>query len=50
MGEGIPPTFILGLNSMRERAEELGGRIRFENQSEGGARVQAWLPLPEDEA
>jgi signal transduction histidine kinase len=39
----------VGLNSMRERAEELGGRIDFENQPQGGARVWAWLPLPGDE-
>jgi signal transduction histidine kinase len=47
-GPGFPAEFHfgVGLNSMRERAEELGGTIRFENQSTGGARVQVWLPLP----
>jgi signal transduction histidine kinase len=50
-GPGFPPDIHLGvgLTSMRERAEELGGHIRFENQTEGGARVQIWLPLPGDE-
>lgn len=47
-GPGFPPEFHfgVGLNSMRERAEELGGRIRFDNQPQGGACVQIWLPLP----
>ena len=46
-GTGYPAGFHfgVGLNSMRERAEELGGTIRFENQPEGGARIQVWLPL-----
>lgn len=50
-GPGFPPDlhFGIGLNSMRERAEELGGHLRFENQSQGGARVQVWLPLPGEE-
>jgi signal transduction histidine kinase len=50
-GKGYPANFHfgVGLNSMRERAEELGGTIRFENQSQGGARVQVWLPLLGDE-
>jgi signal transduction histidine kinase len=50
-GRGYPADFHfgVGLNSMRERAEELGGTIRFENQSQGGARVQVWLPIPGDE-
>jgi len=37
----------VGLTSMRERAEELGGQIVFGNKPEGGAQVQVWLPLPE---
>jgi signal transduction histidine kinase len=51
-GPGFPPDvhFGVGLNSMRERAEELGGHLRFDNQPEGGARVQVWLPLPGEEA
>ena len=46
-GAGYPDDFHfgVGLNSMRERAEELGGTIRFENQPQGGARVHVWLPL-----
>jgi signal transduction histidine kinase len=50
-GPGFPPEFHfgVGLNSIRERAEELGGHIRFDNQPTGGARVQVWLPLPGDE-
>ncbi|MFN8455833.1 MAG: histidine kinase [Anaerolineae bacterium] len=51
-GPGFPPEFHfgIGLNSMRERAEELGGHLHFENQLAGGAQVQVWLPLPGDEA
>jgi signal transduction histidine kinase len=51
-GAGYPADFHfgVGLNSMRERAEELGGTIHFENQPQGGARVQVWLPIPGDEA
>jgi signal transduction histidine kinase len=47
-GPGYPPDFHsgVGLNSMRERTEELGGQIHFENRPGGGARVQVWLPLP----
>lgn len=50
-GRGYPVDFHygIGLNSMRERAEELGGTIRFENQTAGGARVHVWLPLLGDE-
>jgi signal transduction histidine kinase len=50
-GRGYPVDFHfgVGLNSMRERTEELGGTIRFENQARGGARVEVWLPLPGDE-
>ncbi|MFN8455832.1 MAG: GAF domain-containing sensor histidine kinase [Anaerolineae bacterium] len=51
-GPGFPPEFHfgVGLNSMRERAEELGGHLHFENQLAGGAQVQVWLPLPGEEA
>jgi len=50
-GKGYPDRFHfgVGLNSMRERAEELGGTVHFENQPKGGAKVQVWLPLPGDE-
>ncbi len=34
----------VGLASMRERAEELGGTFAVESTPAGGARVSAWLP------
>jgi signal transduction histidine kinase len=37
----------VGLLSMQERAEELGGRCVIEPGSLGGTRVRAWLPLGE---
>lgn len=51
-GVGIAPDLHVGvgLHSMRERAEELGGRLRVENHPTGGVYVQVWLPLPGDEA
>jgi signal transduction histidine kinase len=51
-GAGFPAGFHygVGLNSMRERAEELGGTIQFANRPEGGAQVKVWLPAPGDEA
>ena len=36
----------VGMSSMRERAEELGGTLLVEPGQEGGARVLARLPLP----
>ncbi len=36
----------VGLASMRERAEEIGGRCVVENGENGGARVTAQLPIP----
>ena len=36
----------VGLSSMRERAEELGGTCVVEPDPEGGTRVLARLPLP----
>jgi len=49
-GPGFPAGlhYGVGLTSMRERAEELGGQITLDNQSEGGARVRVWLPLPKE--
>jgi two-component system NarL family sensor kinase len=37
------------MNSMRERAEELGGTLVVEQNPEGGTRVVARLPLPGEE-
>ena len=36
----------VGLRSMRERAEELGGEVRIEPQPHGGTWVWARLPIP----
>jgi two-component system NarL family sensor kinase len=36
----------VGMSSMRERAEELGGKLAVERNPEGGTRVLANLPLP----
>jgi signal transduction histidine kinase len=46
-GAGIPEERVagVGLSSMRERAEELGGTLEVEPESEGGTRVHARLPL-----
>jgi len=41
----LQPT--LGLRSMRERAEELGGRFTIESHNGGGTIVKAELPLEE---
>lgn len=52
-GVGIGSGYIagVGLHSMRERAEELGGRLRIRVGSAGGTRVTAWFPCdtPEGE-
>jgi signal transduction histidine kinase len=46
-GDGIPAgrSAGVGLSSMRERAEELGGSCAVEPTPEGGTRVLARLPL-----
>ncbi|HRV94047.1 MAG TPA: sensor histidine kinase, partial [Anaerolineae bacterium] len=46
-GRGFPAQYHhgVGLNSMRERAEELGGRIALTNLSAGGAEIRIELPL-----
>jgi signal transduction histidine kinase len=44
--EGVPPG--VGMNSMRERAEELGGWVVIESLEAGGARVRAELPMSEE--
>jgi two-component system, NarL family, sensor kinase len=50
-GVGVPPTRQagVGLRSMRERAEELGGTCLVEARPSGGTRVRARLPLPPGE-
>ena len=47
-GDGLPtgPRAGVGLASMRERAEELGGTCRVERGPAGGTGVLARLPLP----
>jgi signal transduction histidine kinase len=47
-GRGLPEQHRsgVGLLSMRERAEELGGTCRIEPAPGGGTRVVAYLPLP----
>ncbi|MDQ3891822.1 MAG: sensor histidine kinase, partial [Actinomycetota bacterium] len=50
-GVGMPKDRIagVGLSSMRERAEELGGTCDVEPDPGGGTRVLARLPLPTSE-
>ncbi len=51
-GRGLPADLRpgVGLRSLRERAEELGGSCTVEPVPEGGTRVCAQLPLPKEEA
>jgi signal transduction histidine kinase len=46
-GRGLPARRRdgIGLRSMRDRAEELGGTFRIARRSEGGTIVAAELPL-----
>jgi signal transduction histidine kinase len=46
-GVGIPKGRLagVGMSSMRERAEELGGKLVIEPAPESGTRVLARLPL-----
>ena len=46
-GHGLPPVYGpgVGLQSMRQRAEELGGSLLIAPVSSGGTRVVAHLPL-----
>ena len=43
VADGVPAG--VGLTSMRERAEELGGTLRVETNDAGGTTVMARLPL-----
>ena len=46
-GRGIAPDVVagVGLRSLRERAEELGGRCEVVCPPGGGTTVRAWLPV-----
>jgi len=46
-GKGLPPDFRrgVGISSMMERADELGGMCAVENDPAGGTCVRAFLPL-----
>jgi two-component system, NarL family, sensor kinase len=46
-GSGVPQRFSpgVGMTSMRERAEELGGSVRIESPDGHGTRVLARLPI-----
>jgi len=46
-GVGLPANFQrgVGLTSMRERAEELGGRCKIDAHEDGGVRITAVLPF-----
>jgi two-component system NarL family sensor kinase len=48
-GAGLPPDYRpgVGLISMKERAEELGGKFAIQNLGRRGTRVSARLPLGE---
>ena len=48
-GVGLSPQRIggVGLQSMRERADELGGQLLVERDAGGGTIVRALLPLIE---
>jgi two-component system NarL family sensor kinase len=47
-GRGVPADVVpgIGLESIRARADELGGSWRIERRAEGGTRILARLPLP----
>lgn len=46
-GLGLPDVVTpgVGLVSMRERAEELGGTFRIQPRPGGGTKLEIWLPL-----
>ncbi len=47
-GKGISTDAVphVGLSSMRERADELGGECEILNELNGGTTVRARLPIP----
>jgi signal transduction histidine kinase len=49
-GRGLPAGYHtgVGLGSMRERAQELGGECAIKTVATGGVRVSAQLPLPKE--
>jgi signal transduction histidine kinase len=49
-GDGLPEDVRagVGLQSMRERAAELGGEFKVEGRDGAGTRVVAKLPLPQE--
>lgn len=51
-GVGLPHAVVpnVGLHSMRERAEELGGAFQLRSRSSGGTRIIVSLPLSETSA
>lgn len=51
-GAGVPPEYSrgIGLTSMRERAEELGGTFTIGRLETGGTCITAHLPLPQKPA
>lgn len=52
-GTGVPDDWArrghYGLRGLRERVATLGGRLSVQRRPEGGTRVQAWLPLHQDQ-
>ncbi len=50
-GRGLPENLQagVGINSMHERAAELGGRVDIASAADGGTCVQVWLPLPKED-
>jgi signal transduction histidine kinase len=46
-GLGLPEIYTpgIGLNSMRERAAELGGTLSIQSTPGGGTQICAWLPV-----
>jgi signal transduction histidine kinase len=49
-GIGEDPRTGVGMSSMRERAEELGGSYSIEAAPSGGTRVRAFLPFTREDA